>query len=196
MNGIARGRHRAGPAPVIRRRNSEKEGFEPSVACATHGFQPCSFGHSDTSPCCERPSPRRRYRYSARYSEREGFEPSEGKPLNGFRDRPIQPLWHLSFNDGHAAGTSLSLWIKTAAPGRALISPASRLSGRKEACSRFPPRRGDGLPFRSTRSAVPFYRHRSSIGREPRPPFHRPAARERFRTCHTPLLSSGPCRPG
>ncbi len=29
---------------------AEKEGFEPSVAYATHGFQPCSFGLSDTSP--------------------------------------------------------------------------------------------------------------------------------------------------
>lgn len=30
-------------------------------------------------------------------AEREGFEPSvTRKSHNGFRDRPIQPLWHLS----------------------------------------------------------------------------------------------------
>lgn len=30
-------------------------------------------------------------------SEREGFEPSvPRKEYYGFRDRPIQPLWHLS----------------------------------------------------------------------------------------------------
>ncbi len=29
-------------------------------------------------------------------AERQGFEPWDGKAINGFRDRPIQPLWHLS----------------------------------------------------------------------------------------------------
>ena len=29
---------------------AEREGFEPSVACATHDFQSCTFGHSVTSP--------------------------------------------------------------------------------------------------------------------------------------------------
>jgi len=30
-------------------------------------------------------------------AEREGFEPSVlGEEYNGFRDRPIRPLWHLS----------------------------------------------------------------------------------------------------
>ena len=28
---------------------AERKGFEPSVACATHAFQACSFDHSDTS---------------------------------------------------------------------------------------------------------------------------------------------------
>ena len=32
---------------------AEREGFEPSIACAIHTFQACSFSHSDTSP--ERP---------------------------------------------------------------------------------------------------------------------------------------------
>ena len=32
-------------------------------------------------------------------AERVGFEPTvERKPYFGFRDRPIQPLWHLSKN--------------------------------------------------------------------------------------------------
>jgi hypothetical protein len=32
-------------------------------------------------------------------AERRGFEPRERvAPLNGFRDRPDQPLWHLSAN--------------------------------------------------------------------------------------------------
>ncbi len=31
-----------------------------------------------------------------RMAERQGFEPWEGKALNGFRDRPFQPLRHLS----------------------------------------------------------------------------------------------------
>ncbi len=30
-------------------------------------------------------------------AEREGFEPSVRITYNGFRDRPIRPLWHLSF---------------------------------------------------------------------------------------------------
>ena len=30
-------------------------------------------------------------------AERQGFEPWDpGKGVNGFRDRPIRPLWHLS----------------------------------------------------------------------------------------------------
>ncbi len=29
---------------------AEREGFEPSVACATHDFQSCTFGHSVISP--------------------------------------------------------------------------------------------------------------------------------------------------
>ncbi len=32
------------------------------------------------------------------FSERQGFEPWEAKDLNGFRDRPVQPLRHLSLN--------------------------------------------------------------------------------------------------
>ena len=31
-----------------------------------------------------------------RLAEREGFEPSVRETDNGFRDRPIRPLWHLS----------------------------------------------------------------------------------------------------
>jgi hypothetical protein len=29
-------------------------------------------------------------------AERQGFEPWDDTVINGFRDRPIQPLWHLS----------------------------------------------------------------------------------------------------
>ena len=29
-------------------------------------------------------------------AERKGFEPLERIAFNGFRDRPIRPLWHLS----------------------------------------------------------------------------------------------------
>ena len=35
---------------VASRNVAEREGFEPSVACATHDFQSCTFGHSVTSP--------------------------------------------------------------------------------------------------------------------------------------------------
>src|SRR5438309_11865444 len=45
-------------------RAAEREGFEPSVAFATHDFQSCSFGHSDISPTTNKGS-----------AEREGFEP-------------------------------------------------------------------------------------------------------------------------
>ena len=42
--GDSRREHRAGIDMA------EREGFEPSVACATHDFQSCTFGHSVTSP--------------------------------------------------------------------------------------------------------------------------------------------------
>ena len=37
-------------------------------------------------------------------AEREGFEPSVRKAYNGFRDRPVQPLRHLSKPTLGAAG--------------------------------------------------------------------------------------------
>ena len=45
-------------------------------------------------------------------AERGGFEPPERNALNGFRDRPIQPLWHLSSGiliQGGARGQGL-IW--------------------------------------------------------------------------------------
>ena len=36
--------------PAIAGAFSEREGFEPSVTCATHAFQACSLGLSDTFP--------------------------------------------------------------------------------------------------------------------------------------------------
>jgi hypothetical protein len=34
--------------------------------------------------------------YLYQMAERQGFEPWDSKAINGFRDRPIRPLWHLS----------------------------------------------------------------------------------------------------
>ncbi len=43
-----------------------------------------------------------------RPAERVGFEPTVGKTHNGFRDRPIRPLWHLS-NGFSRCGLSVDL---------------------------------------------------------------------------------------
>ena len=39
---------------------------------------------------------RRSHKSSFSFAERQGFEPWVPKRHNGFRDRPIRPLWHLS----------------------------------------------------------------------------------------------------
>ena len=69
----------------------------------THAFQACSFGHSDTSPRPPRSSDRsvtRRARsvpVEPQLAERVGFEPTDPREgVNGFRDRPVRPLRHLS----------------------------------------------------------------------------------------------------
>src|SRR5208283_4267392 len=59
---------------------------------STHAFQACTFGHSVISPWCDR-------RALKKNSRREGdSNPRSRKRLNGFRDRPIRPLSHLSQN--------------------------------------------------------------------------------------------------
>ena len=57
---------------------AEREGFEPSVACATHDFQSCTFGHSVTSPehvACLVSRLRRPQLGPDEMAERGGFEP-------------------------------------------------------------------------------------------------------------------------
>ena len=43
-------------------------------------------------------------------AERQGFEPWDpSKGINGFRDRPIRPLWHLS---GYGSAKIGTIWLQ------------------------------------------------------------------------------------
>ena len=49
-------------------------------------------------------------------AERVGFEPTEPREgLNGFRDRPIRPLWHLS---AHQHYSETGVWVKQVCRGQ------------------------------------------------------------------------------
>ena len=91
---------------------AEREGFEPSTGVASTRFpvvllRPLGHlsvdNHFKKSAYNIQVSDSKRKHFEAVIStipqilaERQGFEPWDGKAINGFRDRPIQPLWHLS----------------------------------------------------------------------------------------------------
>ncbi len=60
---------------------AEGKGFEPSVACATHAFQACSFDRSDTPL----------WQYGGRGT---GIRTLGSLRYNGFQDRRFRPLSH------------------------------------------------------------------------------------------------------
>ena len=80
---------------------SEREGFEPSVGCPTQHFQCCTFGRSDISPIMN--------------GER-GIRTPGTRRFNGFRDRPIQPLSHLS-------KSKYSFWFSISQGAASVASP-------------------------------------------------------------------------
>ncbi len=81
-------------------RGKEKTGGEGGIrtrgtVARTHAFQACSFSHSDTSPHVA--FNHTRSFQTPSLAERVGFEPTVPRQGdNGFRDRPVRPLRHLS----------------------------------------------------------------------------------------------------
>src|SRR5690554_705538 len=70
---------------------AEREGFEPSRGLEPlHDFQSCLFVHSSISPCL--------YMNLVIKDWRRGWDlnPRDAHAPNGFRDRHIRPLCHLS----------------------------------------------------------------------------------------------------
>ena len=81
---------------------AERAGFEPARDFRPlHDFQSCPFGHSGTSPRCgsraeSAPAASGALRCTA-YGGESGIRThGGGSPHNGFRDRRLKPLSHLS----------------------------------------------------------------------------------------------------
>ena len=106
--------------PLISGKNSERGGFEPPVPFGTQPFQDCTIDHSDIfpkndsteknlihNPGCE----------TVLFLEgKRGIRTPGALRLNGFRDRPIRPLSHLSNKIKHKpliGSPYETKWIRT-----------------------------------------------------------------------------------
>ena len=144
---------------------AERAGFEPARDLRPlHDFQSCPFGHSGTSPRCVNRAGCRSEPSGAWYVVTFGGESGirthgGGSPHNGFRDRRLKPLSHLSLSVDSITGRRklghrfLDTPLIPSVPSHWLTTHSQRRSGAIRGAAR---RSGcKGRPHRSEEGSRP-----------------------------------------